>query len=366
MARALERQGNGIDDGGDGGSRLVGGIRLSGRLILLAIVLVSGALFYGSCTTYVAPNEVGILESRLVPPTGIREKIHPGGRLYFLLAGQTMHRFPTDLQVLDLTSYPDDILQRNARVEGPVEVNTSDGSKVGLDVMVLYRLEDPHAVMQQAGPGRLFETNAVIPKTIAALKKNLGEMVAEDFYNVKVRDQRAKQALAQVHAELKDKGIAVDHLLLRQYYYNPAYQQQIEEKKVQDQLKFTRVSEAEAAKQLAKKQEIEATGRANVEIERQRGDAEVTKIQAEADAYRRKRVAEADLQVELANAKGTELENRAYQGGGSENLVGLKMADVLVGIDTLLVPSGGKNGVNPLDLDKQLDLFAMPPDGGRP
>jgi regulator of protease activity HflC (stomatin/prohibitin superfamily) len=164
--------------------------------------------------------------------------------------------------------------------------------------------------------------------------------------------------------ELKDKGIAVDHVLLRQYYYNHDYQQQIEEKKVQDQLKFTRVSEAEAAKQLAKKQEIEAMGRANVEIERQRGEAEVTKIRAEADAYRRKRVAEGDLQVELANAKGTELENLAYQGGGSENLVGLKMADVLAGIDTVLVPAGGRNGVNPLDLEQALGLFAVPPAGG--
>ena len=189
-------------------------------------------------------------------------------------------------------------------------------------------------------------------------------MVAEDFYNVKVRAQRGEKALAQVFTELKDKGIAVDHVLMRQYYYNHDYQQQIEEKKVQDQLKFTRASEAEAAKELAKKQEIESTGRATVEIETQRGNAEVTKIQAEADAYRRKRVAEADLLVQLANAQGAELENRAYQGGGSENLVGMKMAEVLEGVDTVLVPSGGKGGMNPLDLNQALRLFDVAPEGG--
>ncbi|MEO6028434.1 MAG: SPFH domain-containing protein, partial [Candidatus Binatia bacterium] len=269
------------------------------RLIWLGLVIAACGVAYSSCTTYVKPNEVGILESRLVGPTGIREKMYPGGRLYFLLIGQTMHHFPTDLQVLELSSTPDKLTARNARVEAPVEINTSDGSKVVLDVTVLYRIEDPFAVMQQAGAGRLFETTAVIPKTIAALKKNLGEMVAEDFYNVKVRAQRGEKALAQVHMELKDKGIAIDHVLMRQYYYNHDYQQQIEEKKVQDQLKFTRASEAEAAKELAKKQEIEATGRATVEIETQRGHAEVTKIQAEADAYRRKRVADADLLVQL-------------------------------------------------------------------
>jgi regulator of protease activity HflC (stomatin/prohibitin superfamily) len=332
------------------------------RLIWVGLVVAALGFSYSSCTTYVKPNEVGILESRLVAPTGIREKMYPGGRLYFLLIGQTMHHFPTDLQVLELSSTPDESSARNARVEAPVEINTSDGSKVILDVTVLYRIEDPFAVMQQAGAGRLFETTAVIPKTIAALKKNLGEMVAEDFYNVKVRAQRGEKALAQVFAELKDKGIAVDHVLMRQYYYNHDYQQQIEEKKVQDQLKFTRASEAEAAKELAKKQEIEATGRATVEIETQRGNSEVTKIQAEADAYRRKRVAEADLLVQLANAQGAELENRAYQGGGSENLVGMKMAEVLEGLDTVLVPSGGKGGMNPLDLNQALRLFDVAPE----
>ena len=82
------------------------------RLIWLWMVVVACGLAYSSCTTYVAPNEVGILESRLVPPTGIRAELHPGGRLYFLLVGQTMHRFPTDLQGLTLTEDPDDVLAR--------------------------------------------------------------------------------------------------------------------------------------------------------------------------------------------------------------------------------------------------------------
>ena len=41
----------------------------------------------------------------------------------------------------------------------------------------------------------------------------------------------------------------------------------------------------------------------------------------------------------------------------SENLVGMKMAEVLEGVDTVLVPSGGKAGMNPLDLNQVLRLF---------
>ncbi len=342
---------------------LPGGLR--GRPARILFLAVGGALFLmifaGSCTAYVAPNEVAILESRLIPPRGIQVrggKPFEGGRIRLLLPGQRMHTFPTDIQVLDLTSNTKEVVRvRNQRIEPAMEVNTSDGSRVKVDVTVLYRITDPLTVMRTAGPGRLFETTSVLPKTIASLKKNLGEMVAEDFYDVHKRVAKAKAAQEQIAAELADKGIAVEQVLLRQYYYDGAYQQQIEEKKIQDQLKFTRQSEAEAAKELAKKQEIEATGQANVDIETERGRAEVTKIRAEADAYRRKRVAEADLLVQLATAKGTELENAAYSGIGSENLVGLEMAEVLGGLETILVPSGGKSGVNPLDLEQSLKMF---------
>jgi regulator of protease activity HflC (stomatin/prohibitin superfamily) len=339
---------------------------LKGKPARMMVGLVGGSLllmiFFGSCTTYIPPNQVGIKESRFLPPTGILSGEMPGGKIKFLLPGQTIHLFPKDIQVLDLTGDARETGHErgdhpNHRIEPAVQINTSDGSQVMIDATVIYRIENADLVVTQAGPGRLFENNAVIPKTISALKKNLGEMVAEDFYDVHKREPKQRAAQIQIAAELKEKGILVDHVLIRQYYYNPAYQAQIEEKKIQDQLKFTRVSEAEAAKGLAKLQEIVATGKATVAIEGQRGQAEITKIRAEADAYKRKRMAEADLQVQLATAKGTELENSAYEGGGSENLVGMQMAEVYKGIEVIVIPAGGKGGVNPLDLEQALKLF---------
>ncbi len=327
-------------------------------VILSAGVLLFSLIFFGSCTEYVAPNEVGIVESRIVPPTGIRAGEKRGGRVYFLMPGQTIHSFPKDLQVLDLTSSTSEVVRvRNQRLEPSVQINTSDGSQVRVDVTVLYRIADASMIMRQTGAGRGFEDNALIPKTISALKKHLGEMVAEDFYDVHKRAVKVEAAESQIRTELEKVGISIEHVLIRQYYYNQAYQAQIEEKKIQDQLKFTNISQAEAAKEQAKKLEIDAQGRANVQIEIQRGNAEVTKIQAEADAYQRKRHAEADLLVQIATAKGTELENSAYQGMGSENLVGMEMAEVLKGLDVIIVPAGGKGGVNPLDLDQSLRLF---------
>ena len=85
--------------------------------------------------------------------------------------------------------------------------------------------------------------------------------------------------------------------------------------------------------------------------------AEVKKIESEADLYRRTKEAEGRLKVELAKATGTELENKALRVGGSENLVGLKMAESLGGLELIILPSDGEGGTNPLDLNAMLKRF---------
>ena len=51
--------------------------------------------------------------------------------------------------------------------------------------------------------------------------------------------------------------------------------------------------------------------------------------------------------------------NQAYQGTGAERLVGLEWAKVLSGLETIVLPSGGPNGFNPLDLDTLMRQLKM-------
>ena len=81
------------------------------------------------------------------------------------------------------------------------------------------------------------------------------------------------------------------------------------------------------------------------------------KLEAEADLYRRKRAAEGDLLVKLAEAQGTELENQALRGVGSENMVGMRMADALRGTRIIVLSTDGEGGMNPLDLKTLLRRF---------
>ena len=205
-----------------------------------------------------------------------------------------------------------------------VNIQTSEGYTVQVDVTVLYRLADPLKVMTTIGPGRLFEDSAVIPRAQQDLRRALGELDAEDFYRGDKRTKKASDAQIALEAELKDKGIEVVQVLVRRYTYDQRYQQAIEQRKIQDQTVYKNEAEAKAAT---------------------------------ANAAKNKIVAEGDLLVKLAEAQGTELENQALRGVGSENMVGLRMAEALKGTRVIVLPSDGEGGMNPLDLKTLLRRF---------
>jgi len=199
----------------------------------------------------------------------------------------------------------------------------------------------------------------VIPNADRILRKTLGELNSEEFYQGPKRIDKANQAQEQLAASLESNGIRIDGVLVRQYVYDEKYQQLIEGRKIKDQTVFLRQAEAKAAVEQRKRDTIVAEGAANAKIELSRGEAEVQKLRSQAELYRRKKVAEGELEVNLADAKGTAQENAALQGAGSENMVGLKMADVLKGVKVLVLSSDGPGGLNPLDVASLLRKFEV-------
>lgn len=324
----------------------------------LGVAVLTSLFVYNVCTVYVKPYEMGVKQVILGGEKGIRETVYGPGLNWVTPGAERMHRFPADLQVLEMADSAAEVGEgADHRVVRAIKIQTSEGYTVSADVTVLYRIENPYKVMTQIGPGRLYEDSAVIPRAEQVLRRTLGEMDADDFYKGDRRDKAVEQARTLLATELEPKGIKVTHVLLRQYRYDERYQQAIEQRKIQDQSVFKNQAEAAAAQAEAEKNRIIAEGQATVQVELARGDAEVAKLRSEAELYRRTKAAEGDLTVKLAKAKGIELENAALRGAGSENMVGLKMADVLGGTQVIVVPTDGEGGVNPLDLNAALKRF---------
>ena len=190
-------------------------------------------LAYGSCTTYVRPGQAGVKQIKFGMGKGI-EPIVYGVGLHYVGFGETMHRFPTRLQVLELTSSRNEAAQDQVeghRTTSAINIQTSEGYNVRVDATVLYRVSDPLRVMRSIGPGRLFEDSAVIPRAAQDLRRTLGELDAEDFYRGTKRMEKAREAQVQLAAELKDKGIEVVQVFVRKYVYDARYQNAIEQRR---------------------------------------------------------------------------------------------------------------------------------------
>ncbi|NOZ13128.1 MAG: prohibitin family protein [Acidobacteria bacterium] len=320
-------------------------------LLIIVPVLVLGL-------KKVERGEIGV-KTRLFPVTGkkgIEQKaLNPG--LYLILpVAEKLDIFPGRIQKLELTSVP-------GRGDRPgndnVDIQTSDGTTIYVDATLLYRVAPSGAPRLLSSLGHDFLRRKVRPEFIAVLKYKLGELNAEGFYNAEERESKAKEAMAEFNRRLKSNGIEAVQLLIRDFHYQPEYEKAIEDRKLADQTALLNKSRSASSKAAAEVARIQAMGKAMAKVEAARGDAEAKKIRADARLYLELKQAKADQLIQTAKAKGDALIAKAMAGPGGQRIVALEMVDVLKGLDKIVVQSGGKQGVNPLDLKSLLKLTGV-------
>ncbi len=332
------------------------------RLGLLALILVTGVLFYRSCTEYIPPHQSAVKESKYFG--GIQEGVYPGGHLYVRGFGVTYHRFSKTWQVLDFNrnDYEKALESQleGYNNEGALVIPSSEGFRNKFEMTILYRITNPAVVIDKekgVGMGRLYERH-VKTKAAPALKEAFGRLQAEELYDVDKRLPPADEARRLLNEELNPVGIEVGEVLVRKFEYIPTYEEKISSKVLQRKLQIANEEQAKAATEGALVRKINAEGRAAVTIEVQRAEKEKRIILSEAALYQRQKEAEGLLLVEQAEAKGQELVNRAYEGAGSNRIVGIEMAKKASAIKSVYLTSCEDGGMNPLDLGKIVQKIA--------
>lgn len=332
------------------------------RLVVLGTLALGALLTSWMFSQSVPADSVAVRQVYFGPGRGIQEDPLYGPGLHVVLPGyERLHVFPRDLQTLDFNDAESEVAKAKMGNDyhwvPSIRIQTSEGYQVTVDVTLLYRVVEPHRVLSDVGPGRLFETQVVQARAEKILRQYLGELDAEDFYDDTKRMAKLETARVALTTELAGWGLQVWAVLLREYSYDQRYQVAIENRKIQDQRVFKNQAESISASRAAERDRVIAGGQARILVEKQRGEAEVTRIAAEADLYYRQKVAEGDLLVALAEARGTELENQALQAVGAGNIVGLEMAKALEGTQVIILSTTGASGVNPLDLDSLIEGF---------
>ncbi len=323
-----------------------------------ALLFLGGYWLTSCCTIYVGPAEVGMRQVQVGGRSGIQKEPLWTGTHIVIPSYERVHIYPTDLQALNRTATSSEH-STNGAASGPIVIQTADNYKVSVDATVLYRIHDPYRVITTLGPGRMYEQTVVIPRSDYVLRKALGELTAEEFYQGDKRLKQTKNATDMLRTEFATTGIELVKILVRQYSFDKAYQHQIEQRKIQDQTVLKNRAEGAAAREDAHKREIISIGQAAVQVAREKGTSEVAQLVSDANLYQRTQAAEGDLLIKTAMASGTELENHALEGAGAQAMVGQKLADLMKGVRVIIVPSTGQGSTNPLNMSELLHQFEV-------
>jgi regulator of protease activity HflC (stomatin/prohibitin superfamily) len=342
----------------------------TGLSLLIFLIFVLLLLLYGICTQYVQPDQFAVKQVDVPVPlltgvAGIHTNIYDTGIQWRLPGCEKFLVFPKSVRAVTLHSKgkSNETPEKFVRFEDAAHIQTSDGFFINLDVSILYRVVDPYKVVHEFGAGELYEQNGIVFQAETFLKSSMGTLHPEDFFDANKRAAKQEEARDKFNEFLFSRGLRVEHVLIRYPQYHEAVQARIEARNIQEQTKQKNIEEAKLAEALGALKEVEKQGEANLSIKLMEGSNYVTRLTAQMDSYRRKKVSEANRVISLAEAEKQRMVNNAYQGEGAERLVGLQWAKVLSGLDTIVLESGGPNGFNPFDLEtlmKQLKVNQPP------
>jgi len=278
----------------------------------------------------------------------------------------------------------------------PLKVRTAkDQDEIDVYVTILYRVNRENADQLRK---HYSDESAVRDKGIAAkcpdiLQAYLGEiMTANQFYSM-TRDKRQEiyEKRKELPNYLKDRypseeylydrstqavkameqmnmffgiqggGVEVEAVLIWDFKFKDEIEGSIISKVIADEKVEMETAMKDAAEQKAEWLRLSAEADAAFEAELARGTAESRKIQAEAQQYQVEKYAQGDKLILEAQAEGKGKLNQALAGAGGRTYVGLEYAKALQGLDLIILPAGGNEGLNPLNIDQTVRKISPGP-----
>lgn len=317
------------------------------RGFMLGIVIVV-ALLAVFCLQKLEPWEIGIRYWNFTIPVlakkGDATTLEPGYNIIVPFLHQ-INKYDGRVQRLDL-----ELEARTAR----------DQDEIKVLVTILFHLNKDKATELRK---HYSNNNEILEKGIKnrcpqIIQAKLGEIeTAYQFYSSS-KKPLIEMAKRQMNIEFQDRGVEIFDVLIRDFKFKDEIEASIISKVIADERVEMETAVKEAAKARAEWQRLVAEGNAAAEAELARGTAEAVKLDAGAEKYMTEKVAAGDRLIMEAEAEGKGRINRALAGRGGRTYVGLEYAKALDGIELIVLPAGGPEGVNPLDLDKTVDTIS--------
>ena len=333
-------------------------MRILGVLLTLVVLLI---LLVRPHRT--GPTEVGVRTIKWSPlgTKGVQPDVYqPGGVYFFPGFINDWHTFDTRMQNIEMTMDP----QRGDRpTKDDLRFKTIDGNDIELDLILSYRIDPakaPFILQNVADSDFTLKDNVVRAIARSRPRDIFGELKTEDFYVSDLRDKKAELVKTVLNEMLNPYGVIVERVSTKDYRFNKAYTQAIEDRKVADQVAEQNKAATNAAQEEYRKRVEDAKGEVGKMVAE--ADGRFRQAQIEADAYfeKQQRLAEAIEAEGVAEAKGVAEMNKALAGSGGEIMVKLRIAEALAGKKIMLLPvSGSGIDLKTTDMNKLLETYGL-------
>src|SRR5690606_2169145 len=196
-------------------------------LVSIAVLGIAGlGLAFRSLTIKIRPGETGVLNAMWTQ--GLVHRDFGPGYHWDIGPMHRWERFDTTVQTLNMST--------GDKREGPLEVKSSDGATVTLDVTVKYRIKPGRAwhVFQVNGPGDAYKLK-VRNEARNVLRTELGGLRTEEFYDPRVRQSRAEQMERALSERLALLDVDLIKILIRDLKFDAAFEARIRDKTLAQQ-----------------------------------------------------------------------------------------------------------------------------------
>ena len=240
----------------------------------------------------------------------------------------------------------------------PLQVRTVENQdEIDVYATVLYRVNRMMVKELRKTYSNNQEVHNGVGKVARAeLEKKLGTIQnTTEFYgdSEKLHEQveRAKEAMNE---KFYKQGIHVVDVLLWDFMFKEDIEASIISKVLSEERTRVERQLNDAYLQRAELQKLLAQADAALTVGLAEGEAEARKIDADAYRITVQKSAEGDRLILEAQAEGKGMINSALSGRGGPVYVGLEYAKALEGVELIILPASGEEGLNPLNLDKTI------------
>ena len=328
---------------------------IRGLVVLIILVAIALSLVYYAFGELIPPGQMGVRQITMGPGQGYSRRALKPGYHWTVPFYSRIYLMPSTMQVLNFHRH------QAGGDPGPLEIKTSDGADVDVDITVLTRFfPEPGEAegKKHGGPADLITNvgssadrwrNQIEGVASDELKQGLSSLLTGEFYNPHKREAAIKNALVRMNERLGPFGIVAEGILLRRYIYRDSrIDDAIFNKNLQDQERNLKEVFGALADAQAKLEREAAEWDAKIATLKVEGENQSKVLRSEGELLQAQKEAEGNLKLARAQAEVDRLRSQALaQAAGADVYVARETAPILESLK-----GGVISGVDPYDLKK--------------